>query len=342
MSNENGAATRSGGRIRIGIVGLGFGLHLYHTLIVRNDCAVVAVCDHDPARLAAIHPEAVGRYASPGDMVREARLDAIVIASPPHHRRDALAAAIDGGLPVFLEKPVAGTPAQARDLAAFCGDHPIMVGFSFRFHAPARELVELVSGPLGAPRILNAEYLFDWVPEAPWIWDKAKGGGFLNENSCHLFDVVAALMGRPETVYAAGFDDGARPSATGAALTMTFASGAVAALTCGGIGGSANMLGTPRLDVACAGGRAEMRGQHHMWTDLEWDPGGTGIRRLTVLPEMIERTRYSDAFDHFFAAINEERPFKTTLKDGALAVEIADAAYRSIESRAAVRLEEKT
>lgn len=323
--------------MRVGVSGQGFGRNLLNTLLTRDDCTVAAVSDHFPERLEFAKSRNIPTWKDDSEMIRDADIDAVVLTSAPHVRGAGLKAAIDKTLPVFLEKPIAGTPAQARDIVDICKNHPVFVGFSFRFHEPVQRLLKALPN-LGAPRILNAEYLFDWLPDAEWLWDKDKGGGFFNENSCHLFDVVNQIMGKPQTVYAAGFDNGARASATGAAVTLTYANGGIAALSLGGVRGSSEMDDFPRLDVACENGRAQMQGRQHMWTNLRWAERGRGVQALSYDPEILSRTRYSDAFDHFFTQINAKKPFSSTPQDGLEAVEIADAVYRSIQSGTPVKL----
>lgn len=327
--------------MRFGIVGTGFGLNLIHSLANRADVTLAAVADRRPERDVKHLAEHYGAKAfeDGAEMVRAEELDALVVATPPHRREAVLDAARDADLPVFLEKPVAATPAQSADLFERYAGVRIMVGFSFRYHAPVRRLRQELAGRLGAPLLLNAEYLFNWLPDPQgWLWDPARGGGFFNENSCHLFDVVLALMGRPSQVFACGYDGGDRPSATAAAVTLSFPNGAIGAMTLGGIGAAA-FKQFPRLDLACAQGQARLNGRDHMWTSLEWTPRDEGVvQRFEEEPERLGRTRYSAAFDHFIQAVKEDTPFETGLEDGAATVAMADAVYRSMNSGAAVSL----
>lgn len=327
--------------MRIAVAGQGFGLNLLHTLLPRADCSVVGVSDHFPDRLGFARSRGLPVFGDDAEMIRQTRPDAVVLSSAPHVRGKGLAAALDTGVAVFMEKPIAGTPEQARAIAAQCAGHPVFLAFSFRFHAPVQRLLAELPA-LGAPRVANGEYLFDWLPDAEWLWNPEKGGGFFTENSCHLFDVLGAVMGRPETVYAAGVDTGDRPSATGAAVTLSYAGGAVAALTLGGIRGAAMSDDYPRLDLACAGGRAQLQGRQHMWTGLTWARRGEDPRHLRHAPEALGRTRYSDAFDHFFRQIDAGAPFASTPQHGVDAVQVADAVYRSIRSGLPVTMGETT
>ena len=319
--------------LRIGVAGLGFGRNLLNTLLPRDDCRVVAVADHFPDRMtfARDRDRGIACHADAAAMIAAGGLDAVVLASAPHVRGDGLRAALDAGLPAFVEKPLAGTLAQAREVAASCGGGRVMVGFSFRYHAPVRRLLDETAS-LGAPVVLNAEYLFDWLPPAEnWLWDPDKGGGFFNENSCHLLDIVLALMGVPHTIAAFGADDGVRPSATAASVAIRFEGGGTAALTLGGRG-TGTFADYPRLDLACADGQAKLTGRNHMWTGLRWARRGEEMRQVTAEPEGLARTRYSDAFDHFLARVADGGGFETTPADGLRAVAVADAVYRSIRS----------
>ncbi|MEM6430634.1 MAG: Gfo/Idh/MocA family oxidoreductase [Deinococcota bacterium] len=98
---------------------------------------------------------------------------------------------------MFIEKPWAANLIQAHALTKLAQTHNanIMLGFSFRFHPAAVRLQELVNGNLGKGLLLTGEYLFDWLPDADnWLWDKNNGGGFFNENSCHLLDNLSSMF----------------------------------------------------------------------------------------------------------------------------------------------------
>lgn len=329
--------------LRIGIAGLGFGANLLHTCLTRDDCVVAAVADRDPARRAPAEAKGIRGYDEAAEMVREAGLDALVLATAPHFRAEALSAALEAGLPVFVEKPLAATPDQARALVERCRGGKVMVGFSFRFHAPVAKLIETVrSGALGRPMLLNAEYLFDWLPPADgWLWDREKGGGFFNENSCHLLDVVRALVGMPREVFAHAVTDDRRPNATAASVSFRTAEGCAGALTLGGIG-TGSFDDFPRLDIALAEGQARLRGRQHMWTSLRTARRGSTLGEQGYEPEALGRTRYSAAFDHFLAAVRGEASIAATPEDGLSAVRFADAIYRAIETGQPQTIEETT
>ncbi len=337
-------------RIRIGVVGLGFGRHHVRTLANMEEAHLVAAADDrvggpdPPEAFAAAHGAAF--YAGGLRMMERERLDAVSLCVSPRHREPLLAEAVRRGLAVIVEKPWAADLAQARRLAALCkaSTAPVMTAFSFRFHPALVRLRELLGGELGAPWALAGQYVFDWRPPAGhWLWDPANGGGFFNENSCHLFDAVCALLGRPETVMAETGTFAGSPSADTAVLSLRFAGGAVAALTVGCLG-AAPFLDFPRIEVFTVHGQARLSGRHHIWESLAWARrDATEQRSFTAPPESLGTTRYTHAFRHFFDCIRSGRAPEATPADGVTAVAIAEAIRESAASgsRAAVQAGEE-
>jgi predicted dehydrogenase len=321
--------------VRLGLVGLGFGRHLARALLALPGVTLVAVADRraTPALLAELAlPGSTRLHADAVTMVATEQLDGIVIATAPGGRAPLLAACAARGLPLFVEKPWAGNPAQARRFSTAVAPiaERVMLGFSFRFHPAVRRLRELLDGELGPVWMANGEYAFDWnLGPDGWLWDPESGGGVFNENSCHLLDVLCHLAGRPVSVQAAVFNPRGRPSAELGAVTLTFANGAVAALTLGAHAAGA-MDDFPRLDLVTAQGRACLRGRGHVWTGLTWAlRGEPEARTFSAAPEYLGETRYSEALRRFVACIRDKTTPPATLADGLFAVDLAAAIAES-------------
>ena len=309
--------------LRLGLVGFGFGYFHARTIAARTDAKLVAVADrsNDGLQDAA---DAMGFevYRDAAEMIGGGAVDAVILATAPAARRPMIEAAVEHRVPLFVEKPWAGSPEAARELEQLVGDLPVMLGFSFRFHPALTKLKEL---DLGTVRLLSGQYVFDWLPEADnWMW--STGGGFLNENSCHLFDAVCSVMGRPVRVFAEGgrFED--RPAEDSAAVTIRFESGGIAAVTVGGI--ARGLSDYPRLDLHAERGSASVLGHNHIWRELRFDKGD-GEQREVHDPEQLGDTRYSHALSHFIEKTRNNEPYDATVADGVLAVELAHAIARS-------------
>jgi predicted dehydrogenase len=243
---------------------------------------------------------------------------------------------------MFVEKPWATNLEHARRLEAICEEHDarVMLGFSFRFMPVMVKLRELIEGELGRGWMLNGEYVFSWhVPAGNWLWDPRNGGGMINENSCHLFDAVCYIMGRPVSVMAdAGVFMG-NPSEDAAAVLLHFGGGGIAALTVGGIGAGAK-VDFPRIDVITENGQAHLQGRHHIWERLTWSTRGSPeMHTIATVPEALGHMRYEPALRHFCQAVRSGEPFEASLDDGMMTVAVAQGVYESARTAQRVVLD---
>lgn len=242
---------------------------------------------------------------------------------------------------MFLEKPLAGTLVAARGLIEIAKRHDtlVMMGFSFRFQPVVVKARELLSGPLGNVLLAQGDYVFDWpAPADGWLWDRNRGGGLLTENSCHLFDIISHLMGRPLGVTAHGATMAGAPGPNAINLILDFANGSSAGLMLGTVGARASSP-SPHLQIYTEHGHLTLSGRDHIWVGLQYGRrDDTGANVFLDDPEKLSRTRYSAALDHFADCITTGSPTTATLEDGLWSVELADAAYRSMEIGARVVL----
>ena len=97
--------------------------------LARSGFEIAAVCDRDAqaAQNAARQFGAKQVYGDYEETIASANIDAVGMAVGPEIHYRATLAAIRRGIPVFLEKPPAGTAAQARELLqralAYPGTH---------------------------------------------------------------------------------------------------------------------------------------------------------------------------------------------------------------------------
>lgn len=148
---------------RIGVVGAGY----WGANLVRN-CAnlgvLSAVCDADLHALDAVRSKYadVQIYCDYETMLRSAKLDAVVIASPaPMHAGMALAA-IRAGKHVFVEKPLALTVEDAEKVGREAQDANLVlcVGHVLLYHPAVRTMLELIrEGKIGSVRHLRSRRL---------------------------------------------------------------------------------------------------------------------------------------------------------------------------------------
>ena len=189
--------------VRIGIIGLGYwGPNLARALASTPGCELAYACDLDEGNRARIE----GRY--PGtvltdrfdDLLEDDTLDAIVVATgaPSHHAIGMRV--LEAGKHALIEKPLALTVADARDLVetADAKGRVLMVGHLLRFHPVFQQLQATTeSGALGRMLYLYTNRLnFGKVrADESALWSLAP----------HDISLALALAGeRPEEVSARG------------------------------------------------------------------------------------------------------------------------------------------
>lgn len=219
----------TGKRIRLGLAGVGdWGRNLLRVAGASADFELAALCDRNPRALV----NAVERYTSAlafsdfNRMVAEAKLDAVIIATPPVLHADHAAAALSHGLHVLVEKPLCTTSADAASLVALAGrtGRTLMVGHTFlysNFVADVRERIE--AGELGEVRCIYSQRLNlgRIRSDVDALWNFAP----------HDISIVAHLLGQwPVSVNARGasFVQVDRGIADVAFFQMDFAGGVLA------------------------------------------------------------------------------------------------------------------
>lgn len=194
-------------RPRLGFVGLGWiGAMRLEAVAGTGRAEIAALCDATPGRLEATareYPKAAC-FASLDDLVaraRELRLDGLVVATPNAYHAPQTLEALDAGLAVFCQKPLALNAREARDMveAARQADRLLGVDYSYRFTQGARRLRErLERGELGRVFSLDTVFHNAYGPDKPWCFDRRlSGGGALVDLGVHLIDLAFWLLDDP-------------------------------------------------------------------------------------------------------------------------------------------------
>ena len=200
----------SKGNVRVAIAGAGF-ISEYHisALAQVKDAETRLLVGRDAARTARRAAE-LGVAASATDwtaVVASPDVDAIIVATPDatHHRMaiDAL----QSGKAVMIQKPMAMTSAECRDIlrAAQAASAPLTVSFMHRYFPEVRWLKTLLDGgelgPVHGVRVRNATPGADW---ADWFYaPDSVAGGVVMQLGVHGIDLVQHLLGPIESVAAA-------------------------------------------------------------------------------------------------------------------------------------------
>ncbi|CAM5444469.1 Inositol 2-dehydrogenase/D-chiro-inositol 3-dehydrogenase [Streptomyces griseomycini] len=122
----------TGTPLRVGLVGYGLAGSVFHAPLIAatEGLALDTVVTSNPERqqqARTAFPD-VRVAATPDELFGRAdELDLIVIASPNRTHVPLAGAALKAGLPVVVDKPVAGTAAEARELAALAEERGLLL-----------------------------------------------------------------------------------------------------------------------------------------------------------------------------------------------------------------------
>ncbi|GGX89498.1 Gfo/Idh/MocA family oxidoreductase [Streptomyces fructofermentans] len=214
--------TGSGTPLRVALVGYGLAGSLFHAPLIAatEGLALDTVVTTNPDRQQQARDEFPDvRIAATADELwpRADELDLIVIASPNKTHVPIATAALRAGLPVVVDKPIAGTAAEARELAALAEERGLLLSVfqNRRWDNDFLTLRKLIAdGELGD--VQRFESRFErWRPQLKGGWresgDPAEIGGLLYDLGSHLVDQALVLFGPAATVYAES--DARRPGA---------------------------------------------------------------------------------------------------------------------------------
>jgi predicted dehydrogenase len=210
------------GRLGVGFVGSGFNarFHMQAFQAVREaDVRGVWSPNPDNARSAAALARSLDigdaqAFASIGDMVAEASIEALWLTGPNHMRlqnMEEIVQAIEAGRGtlrgIACEKPLARSVAEAERMLALIKRAGIAHGYlENQLFAPQIEAGRGLAWARGAastgrPYLARAAEEHSG-PHAPWFWRaELQGGGVLNDMMCHSVLLVRHLLTQPGAAY---------------------------------------------------------------------------------------------------------------------------------------------
>jgi predicted dehydrogenase len=143
---------RSLDRVRVGVAGTGWWATQVHlpVLLEYDHADVVAVCDRDPVNLrrAADRFGVRRTYSDHRALLSDGAVDALVIAVPHAYHFEVARDALDAGVGVLVEKPMALRAVEAWDLVerSRSRELPLVVGYTFQFTTLAERARRAIQG----------------------------------------------------------------------------------------------------------------------------------------------------------------------------------------------------
>lgn len=197
-------------KLRIGIIGAGgiaTGRHIPAFLQLQDTCAVTAVSDVNVERA-----EEVARtydiphvFESYQDLFAE--VDAVCICTPNKFHAEITIAALEAGIHVLCEKPMALSPAECEAMieASEKVNKVLAIAYHYRFmkevQAAKSMMAEIGDALVVRVKALRRRKVPGW---GVFTNKELQGGGSLIDYGCHLLDTALWLMGNPNHVSVSG------------------------------------------------------------------------------------------------------------------------------------------
>lgn len=240
------------------------------------------------------------------------RPDVVSICLPTFLHKQYVMALADLGIHIICEKPLALSVQDAREMMAYCDKQQVrlFIGHVLHFFPEYRKLqADMNHGKLGElGSIFTRRVNFHPGVTSDWYNDDNKSGGVLFDLMIHDLDILRALAGEVDSIYAVrrkldNFDF--------AQVTLTFTNGVIAHA----VGG----WGTPeQFAYSC---------------DLF---GNQGALALEKMDHTGENNPYYRQLQHFLHCIAEDQTPIITAADAYEAIILCKAAQKSIDTGALV------
>ncbi len=352
--------------LRAGVVGAGVGhIHLKGYQMLPN-VDVVALCDADPARLQEIGDRynVPQRFTDYRELFASGEIDMVSIALPNSLHAPVSIAALEAGLHVLCEKPLAENVAAGQKIvdAAAGASSKFMICFNRRYRPDVRWMKQaLDAGQLGRVYQVKAGWVRETGIPARTGWFTSKqmaGGGPLIDLGVHILDLVLWLLDYPEPLTISGdvqANFGPRSQKVwhtpGSRLTSYQVEDSATAFIRLADGISLNLEtswashGRPGMDdfyltLLGTEGTIELvvknyasEGTLTMYTEINGVP-------VTTRPNIVgEKADHLYAVAEFTRCIREDLPPTASAEQGLVIMRVIDAIYRSAEARREIDLQ---
>ncbi len=364
-------------QISIGVIGSSWWTDAMYLPALQNHprATIAAICGRKEATTNAVAERwnIPGRYTDVGKMLEREKLDALIVASANDSHYSYTMQALEKGLHVLCEKPLALNYKDAKAMADLAEAKGLvtMTPFTYSFMPTTRYMKELIdSGYIGKPYHLNMRYYSSYGRNKDYIWrfDKGiAGSGAVGDIGSHFLYIAYTLFGEVTGVFAKldSLIDRAKTTPEGksyavaddaAMLILKFKNGAQGSIQASTIAYEATHFGQIH-QMEFYGSEGSLR-SFTDWDTVQEVQGakvGKGAVKPLEIPEHIwgkarrdtVHNTYKDMFrqegfmtQDFVSAIAEKRQTFPTLREGAYVQKVLEAALKSDQEKRWVELSE--
>ena len=323
--------------VNVAVVGLGYwGPQLVRNLYESPHAELVAVCDARPEALAPLvrrYP-GVRQTTSYDEILADPAIEAVVVATPISTHYPLARAALEHGKHTFVEKPLAGSLAEASELVRVAKELALvlMPGHTFLYSPPVHAIRDLIaSGELGEIYFVTTSRVNLGLhqSDASVIWDLGP----------HDFSILSYWLGEPPVRVSALSRGCVMPETPDVAfIQLEYASGVIANVELAWLAPSklrrTTVVGSHKMVVYDDTSVEPVR-VFDSGVNLP-DPATFGEYRLSyrtgdiVSPRVTVAEPLALELEDFCTAIRTGSPLRSTPELGVEVVQIVEAAERSL------------
>jgi predicted dehydrogenase len=266
------------GKVRVGIIGTSWWTEMMYLPSLRSHAGaeIAAICGRDRGRAEELaKANSIPRvFTDHRGLIGSGDVDAVVVATPDDLHLPMTMDALDAGLHVLCEKPIANNADDGRRMEqkARAAGVKNMVLFTWRWQPHWKHLKRLVEdGYIG--RCRQARFAFDGGmarhQDYTWRIDGARSNGMVGDLGSHMIDLARWFLGDVRSVSAhlpALVDRSSQsrpptvPASDSALLTMEMDSGAQVLVQAGGVSHVGNQV--VRIAVQLYGDAGSIEAKH--------------------------------------------------------------------------------
>lgn len=339
---------------RIAVIGAGYwGPNLARNFHASADWELAAICDLDRERAERVAASVGGVpvLTQLTEVLADATVDAVAIATPARTHHDIACAALEAGKHVLVEKPLADSRERGEHMVRFAAERGLvlMADHTYCYTPAVLKMRELIAdGELGDVLFVDSVRINLGLiqPDVDVFWDLAP-------HDLSILDFILPGGLRPRSVSAQGADPLGAGKACIGYLTLPFGDGSIAHV-------HVNWLSPTKIRQMVIGGTKrtlvwdDLNPQQRLsiydrGVDIERQSASTAERKASTVsyrlgdtwsPALPEREALAVMAAEFAAAISEGRASRTDGRAGMRVLGVLDAAAVSLRAAgAAVPLE---
>lgn len=326
--------------IRCAVVGHGMigGTHA-GILAALPEAELVAVVEPDLDRLRSVSDAGIPAFSSCTEMFDSVQVEAVWVCTPPEHHRDIVVDALQRGVHVYCEKPIAHSleDAEAMQRAASESTADLVVGHTLRFHPDVQAMLHAISDErIGEVVQANAR----------WATSDTEGRllsgrvSVAQEMSIHHIDILQKAMGPIVEVTAA--PSAVTPCGTGpdaVSVLARFACGAIATLDHNWVMPSASGIWSDQR-LTLFGSRGTLYFDAHLPFTSSHSVEGSVVSHTAYrgFDARVPAGALANADRFFLASLREGIEWPVSLREAISALEVALAIDHSLKEARTVQI----